>query len=170
MKILIVSDIHGRADLLAYLLDLHRDRDGLIFLGDGVRDLPDDCTDGGRKWFAGVAGNCDWLSFNAEGSFSDEICLDIDGYKVLAMHGHTQNVKSGYERSAVYASNREADILIFGHTHEALEKYIPEGEELGGHIFSKPLRIFNPGSLGAYSYGLLQIKNGQILFSHGRIK
>ncbi|MBE6667594.1 MAG: metallophosphoesterase family protein [Ruminococcaceae bacterium] len=170
MKILIVSDIHGRGYLLSDLLDIHFDRDGLIFLGDGVRDLPDDCTDGGRKWFTGVAGNCDWLSLNTDGSFPNEILLDIDGFKVLAMHGHTQNVKSGYERAAVYASKREADILLFGHTHETLEKYIPEGEKLGEHIFSRPLYIFNPGSLGAHSYGLLQIKNRQILFSHGSIK
>ena len=170
MKILIVSDIHGRGYLLSDLLDIHFDRDGLIFLGDGVRDIPDGCTDGGRKWFAGVSGNCDWLSFSAQSGFSEEIFLDADGFKILALHGHTQGVKSGYERAAVYASKRGADILLFGHTHEPLEKYIPEGEELLGHVFQKPLYLFNPGSLGAHSYGLLQIKNRQILFSHGSIK
>ena len=169
MKILIVSDIHGKGYLLSDLLDIHFDRDGLIFLGDGVRDLPDDCANGGRKWVAGVVGNCDWLSFNADAGFSNEICIYIDGFKILAMHGHTHGVKSGYEKAAVYASKREADILLFGHTHEPLEKYIPEGEEIEGHIFQKPMYIFNPGSLGAHSYGLLQIKNRQILFSHGSI-
>ena len=170
MKILIVSDIHGRGDLLCDLLELHRDRDGLVFLGDGIRDIFTDVTANGRKWFSGVAGNCDWMSFSSLYDFPEETFISADGFKILLMHGHTRGVKSGIEKAAVYASKSGADILLFGHTHRPLEKYISEESEIDGYAFSKPLWIFNPGSLSEHSYGLLQTKNGQLLFSHGSIK
>ena len=36
MKYLIASDAHGRSDLLYSAAKLHRDREGLIYLGDGI--------------------------------------------------------------------------------------------------------------------------------------
>ena len=170
MKILIVSDIHGRGDLLCELLELHRDREGLVFLGDGIRDIFTDVTADGRKWFSGVAGNCDWMSLSSLQDYPEETAIYADGYKILLMHGHTRGVKSGIEKAAVYASKSGADILLFGHTHKPLEKYIPEESKMDGYVFPKPLWIFNPGSLSEHSYGLLQIKNKQLLFSHGSIK
>jgi predicted phosphodiesterase len=85
------------------------------------------------------------------------------------LHGHTRGVKSGLESAIYAAAEREADVLLFGHTHELEDKYMPEGGTL-----KKPLRIFNPGSLGSSydgrgHFGLIQIKGGQILTSHGKI-
>ena len=41
MKLLIVSDVHGRHDRLRAVMDMHKNSDALIFLGDGLRDAFD---------------------------------------------------------------------------------------------------------------------------------
>ena len=172
MKFVVLSDIHGRADLAERAASSHPDRDGVLFLGDGIRDLSDTLT---RGLFGGVRGNCDESSFTG-GSYelSEELFLNLGEYNVIMMHGHTKDVKSGLDRAILYASLRGADVLLYGHTHEPLEKYFPAGYEIGGKKLQKPLWVFNPGSLGAswsgsHSYGLLQIKKGQLLLSHGEI-
>ena len=174
MKILILSDTHGRQDLVDEVLNIHKDRDGVIFLGDGIRDISYyDCTDNG-SFFAGVRGNCDsFFINNTEYEFSGELILRVEEYTVIMMHGHEHGVKGGIERAVAYAYERGADVLLFGHTHVPLERYYPEGSVVCGHRLDRPIRAFNPGSLGSSydgSYGLMQIRRGQLLFSHGKIK
>ena len=86
-------------------------------------------------------------------------------------HGHKYGVKRGIEVAAEAAIRKGADLLLYGHTHVPMEKYIPQGETVGDVILPKPLRIFNPGSLGDSegSFGVIEIRGGSILMSHGRI-
>lgn len=171
MRLLIVSDSHGRYERLSELLDSQHGIDALIFLGDGLADLERaDAYSRGLGVFA-VKGNCDSFSLRVREIAPEESVINLDGYRFLLMHGHTRGVKYGLTNAIYAAREREADILLFGHTHECLEKYIPEGEE---YSLEKPLRIFNPGSLGAsgdgYGYfGLIEIRKNGILMSHGRI-
>ena len=171
MRLLIVSDSHGRYERLSELLDRQRGIDALIFLGDGLADLERaDAYSRGFGVFA-VKGNCDSFSLRVRESAPEESVINLDGYRILLMHGHTRGVKYGLTNAIYAAREREADILLFGHTHECVEKYIPEGEE---YSLDKPLRIFNPGSLGAsgdgYGYfGLIEIRKNGILMSHGKI-
>ena len=39
MKIIVISDSHGAEFYIKKVLDMHRDADAAIFLGDGVRDF-----------------------------------------------------------------------------------------------------------------------------------
>ena len=176
--ILIISDVHGRNDLVCELLSANRNCDGVVFLGDGVRDIPSEeiCRlyETGR-FFAGVKGNCDPVFLrNTEYEYSDELTLRIAEYTVVMMHGHLHGVKSGIERAAAYAAQKGADVLLFGHTHAPTERYFPEGTELFGYTLTKPLWVFNPGSLassnGVHSYGRMSVSGGSLLFSHGEIK
>lgn len=171
MKLLVVSDIHGRYDRLRSVMDMHRDADALIFLGDGLRDLMRaDAYSYGFTVFS-VKGNCDGISFLTPAEdCPDELCFNFEGFRFFALHGHTRGVKSGTDRAIYAAMAREADILLYGHTHIPEERYLPEGIS----EYGKPLRIFNPGSLGASGdgkghFGLIQIKNGNILMSHGAL-
>lgn len=64
------------------------------------------------------------------------------------------------------ATENNADLVLFGHTHIPLERYIPT--EDGGFY------IFNPGSIGRSfdgksSYGIINITDKGILLSHGLI-
>ena len=167
MKIIVVSDIHGRGEYLDRVMSLNPDFDGVFFLGDGARDIDAEKITGSGRLFCGVLGNCDPLYTPLGYPFSEELLISPCEYTVMLTHGHAYSVKSGYERAAAYAYKRGADILLFGHTHIPMEKYYPAGSELGDIVTERPLWIMNPGSLREGSYGLLQTKKREILFSHG---
>ena len=157
-KYLVISDVHGRGDRVRELASRHRDAKAIFFLGDGLSDLPEVGIP-----IVSVRGNCD---FTIDRSTPEECMLDLGAGKILLMHGHRYGVKSGIERATLYAASRGADALLFGHTHLAEEHYFPAGE---GSLLERPLWVFNPGSLAAGEFGLLQIQNGQMLFSHGKL-
>ena len=166
MTLLIVSDSHGRSERLARLFELHKNADALIFLGDGLSDISRAGVESYGFTVFSVRGNCDglggsMLSLRAK----DELFFNFEGFSFLAMHGHTKGVKGSLASAVSEADKRGADVLLFGHTHEPRLTYLPEGE----YNLSKPLYLFNPGSLASYSYGLCEIRGGQILFSHGEI-
>ena len=169
--IVIFSDVHGRADRVRELVSRHRDATTFVFLGDGLRDVDESLFSARSAARRCVRGNCDAFSSGT----AEEALLDLGGIRLLLMHGHRASVKSGLDRALAYASARGADALLFGHTHLPEERYFSEGEELlDGTRLSRPMWAFNPGSLGEPrggkpSYGLLQIRNGQMLFSHGTL-
>lgn len=170
MKLLVVSDTHGKHARLSGLLDMHADADALIFLGDGLGDLwRADAYQRGMSVIS-LKGNCDGFSFFGDDA-PTELCQTVGGFKFFMLHGHTRSLKSGFDKAVAAAAAREADVVLFGHTHLALEKYLPEGEDVGGTLLKKPLRLFNPGSLGEKGeFGLIDIRNGQMLMSHGVYK
>lgn len=169
MKLLVVSDIHGRYERLSALLDMHRDADALIFLGDGLSDLMRADAYSRGISVSAVKGNCDGFSFFGEDA-PTELCQSFGGYRFLMLHGHTKGVKGSLDAAVAAAVARDADLLLYGHTHVAQEKYLPEGSEFMYGALSKPLRVFNPGSLGnSGEFGLIDIRGQNILMSHGKI-
>lgn len=177
MKLIVVSDIHGRYERLIDLMELHSDADALIFLGDGVRDLYRAGANLYPFTVYAVKGNCDVSSvFVSDGSKDAplELTFTLDGFRFYAIHGHSKGVKSSLEHALATAAKKGANVLLFGHTHEPVEKYIPAGENYGGVILASPLYAFNPGSLGESRdgkahFGLIEIRKGEILFSHGTL-
>ncbi len=171
MRILVLSDTHGRRARIDEVLSRQRGYDALLFLGDGLRDFDTEKTAG----LVSVRGNCDTFSlFGASADAPSERMIDADGFKLLAMHGHEHGVKSGIERAVLYAYKRGADALLFGHTHLPLERYYPAGSELCGVVTDRAMYAFNPGSLGSpraqeATFGVIEVRNGQMLFSHGRL-
>ena len=96
--------------------------------------------------FCLVPGNCDgW------GAATPPIKqITLAGKSILLSHGHRWGVKSSYDMAIVAARVAEADILLFGHTHNALCEQLDDG-----------LWMMNPGA-ARYSYGLIEIENGEI--------
>ena len=167
MKLLVISDIHGRYEKLERILALHGNSDAILFLGDGLRDIQR-LTDIPQTLIS-VRGNCDVFSFGSE-MIPAERLLCFDRFKILMMHGHEHSVKAGVGRAVRYAVAKDADILLYGHTHEREEKYFNIDDGIFDQKPSKPLYMFNPGSLGmSSSFGLIQIQNGSALFSHGTV-
>lgn len=176
MTFLILSDSHGRSDLVSEVLSLHKRCDGVIFLGDGIRDVSySDCVENGG-FYVGVRGNCDGIFQRIiDYEYSDELLLNLSEYTVIMMHGHLHGVKSGLDRAITYASKKGANVLLYGHTHLPFEKYYPEGTVINGYTLPRAMWAFNPGSLGSstdgkHHYGIMGIRNGNILFSHGEVK
>ena len=96
--------------------------------------------------------------------------LCFEGFRFFIIHGHTRSVKNNMNRAILASRTKGADVLLYGHTHIPEDKYIPEDED-----GSKPLRLFNPGSLGASwdgegHFGIIEIRNGNILTSLGVLK
>ena len=166
MDILIASDTHGRRDHLATLFD--RTKMGvLLFLGDGLRDLNvlhDSVT------VRAVRGNCDFF-----GADVPETRVEVFGNcRIFMTHGHRFGVKHQLDAAVSAAVAAEADILLYGHTHEPLRRTLPCGVTVGGVELKKPLQIFCPGSLGeprggAPSFGTLTLRDGAWLLAHGTL-
>lgn len=166
MTLLIVSDTHGKSERLQRLFELHKRADALIFLGDGIADI--DRANARKYGFTvfSVRGNCDAMGgsiFSLKAK--DELSFNFEGFNFFAIHGHKYGVKSSISPAIAAASKNQADVLLFGHTHTPINTYIPEGE----YNLNKPLYLFNPGSLSEFSYGLCEIRNRQLLFSHGEL-
>ena len=98
-----------------------------------------------------VPGNCDWGQTG-----EPERLLEIEGVRILMLHGHTRHVKSS-PMAAVYAAREYgADVLLFGHTHVPLVDY------------DGTLWVMNPGAAGDYTRptcGLLTIREGIVTCS-----
>lgn len=172
MKILVLSDSHGASHRIERVLSLNKDYDAVLFLGDGLTDLYSVPSSG----VISVRGNCDMSYLWKEGAKAPaEQMMTFDGFKFLMVHGHTLSVKSGIESAMRYAYGSGADVLLYGHTHVRCERYFPEESEFCGIVTDRPMYAFNPGSIGeprdgAPSFGVIEIRNGQILFSHGELK
>ncbi len=172
--LLILSDCHGnrltlRAALAAQLKAPH----GVIFLGDGLRDLAClDLSQQGINLYA-VRGNCDGFDYS-EPNEPQQRLLTLGNVKMCLMHGHTHHVKSGWQMAAAHAATLGADILLFGHTHTPLEEHLPAGTTLGGVTLEKPLTLFNPGTIaGGWgrrpTFGTLTIRDGSFILGHGEV-
>lgn len=95
-----------------------------------------------------VRGNCDWCAG------PDELVVDVEGVRFLLTHGHRYYAKSGLDWLVDAGREKGADMVCFGHTHEALNM------PLGG------VWLFNPGTAGGIharpGYGVLMVENGRV--------
>ena len=147
MKLLVLADVHGRRDAVERALEQQPDCRTVLFLGDGLRDMEDIEECHPERVFAMVPGNCDFSAL------LPVTRLEIyEGKRVLMTHGHRYHVKYGLTTVCLAAEERQADILLFGHTHQTLQEY------------RDGLYILNPGSLGyGGTYGLVEITPAGIM-------
>ena len=168
MKILVFSDSHNNSGLMEEAVHANLAApassgrlEAVFFLGDGITDFERIAKAFPGPRYAAVLGNCDGYRLLAGGSY--EKIVEVGGLRFLLMHGHRHGVKNGIQRAADYAIAKGADVLLFGHTHEAFDETI-DGSD-GGSV-----RCINPGTVGAWfnaSFALLEIRDGTLLCSFG---
>ena len=147
MKILVISDVHGRRDAVERVLSQQPDARTVLFLGDGLREVEDVADIHPERTFLTVPGNCDFAALQPAARLEW-----LGGKKVFITHGHKYNVKYGLYTVEMAARERGADIVVFGHTHQPLQEYV-DG-----------LYMLNPGSLGyGETYGLLDISSAGVM-------
>lgn len=141
MRILVISDSHGRTSALREVLELHGAPD-VIFLGDGLRDIEEMESLYPDRRFYKVAGNCD---FGAAEPLTGR--LEIAGRRIFYTHGHAYHVKYGLRELKDAARRDGADIVLYGHTHAAFSEY------------DDGLYVMNPGAVSGSDacYGLVDI-------------
>lgn len=165
MTILVLSDSHGNCTALQKAVDLAGNVDAIIHLGDGYRQMAHLRLPDVPVYF--VLGNGEDMQMMRRDDVKRELLVDFEGIKILMMHGHTHNVKFGVDRALMHAAELEADVLLFGHTHQPYHKK--------HRVFDKEIDVFNPGSVGepkfgsVGSFGIVTIRDGQLLFSWGEV-
>lgn len=144
LRILVVSDTHGDRRQLYRLVEEHPEARYLLHLGDGAADTDDlllDCA----VTVLQVAGNCDFSS-----SYPVEQEHTFGGVPFFFTHGHRYGVKGGTAHLEAEARRRQAQIALFGHTHQPLVHY------------TDGLYLLNPGSLRyGGSYAMVDIESGK---------
>lgn len=129
MKVLIVSDTHGRDSGLEAAVEKEAPFDMLVHCGD-VED---------REIFieALADGPCCIVSGNND-FYTDlprEAVIELAGKRVLVTHGHYYGISGGTDRLVNAAKCQGCEIVMFGHIHTPMLK-----EENG-------VLLINPGSL-----------------------
>ncbi|MBQ9806517.1 MAG: YfcE family phosphodiesterase [Clostridia bacterium] len=165
MELLIFSDSHGKPDAMREAISRQvRRPDGVLFLGDGVRDA--ELLEQDIPWYM-VRGNCDWFG----GERPDEIVMALEGHTLLLTHGHRYSVKSGLGALLSHAAEVGADVVVYGHTHTPDLQIVDTGEVVSGKPLEKPIYLFNPGSIGSFSrqFGTLTLRPDCVFFSHGTL-
>ncbi|MCF8011300.1 MAG: metallophosphoesterase [Clostridiales bacterium] len=149
MRVLVLSDTHG--DLKNALYALQKEQyDIILHAGDFVRDAGELAAQVKVPLYK-VLGNCDVYDLGVEKQI-----IELEGKKILLIHGHQLKVKTTYQRLLYCAAEENADAVVFGHTHEPL------------NIEQDGILLFNPGSTSRpkhgqqSSYGIMEIKGDKI--------
>lgn len=155
MRILVVSDTHGDLYSFRKAVQEQKSAEIIIHCGDSQGELEQMKMLYPDKAFIAVKGNCDFGS-----TLPTVEVRTIENKKLFITHGHLYNAKMTLYNLCCAAREQHADIVIFGHTHNALAEY------------DDGLYILNPGSLNGYyaSYAYIDITDQGIMTNIVRLK
>lgn len=145
MKIILVSDSHGKDEALETILTQYPDADAYVHCGD-IEAGPDMFPQ-----FVTVRGNNDLYY-----EYPEEQVLHIAGHGIYVTHSHRFMYSRRLEQMAEKAKSLDCDLVFYGHTHIAAD------ETVNG------VRIINPGSLWRSrdgrgpSYAIVTIDKGSV--------
>lgn len=157
MKVLLMSDTHGRLDNAKMIIErlLPDHLDAVLHCGDYIHDTTSLARDYPSINFYAVPGNCDL--FYGGGTESDKLVM-LENVPIFMTHGHRYDVKWGsYDSLIDDAQAHDAKVAVCGHSHEA---YIDKKDGV---------LVINPGSLTLPrdsfhpSYALLELQDGKVL-------
>ena len=150
MRAIVVSDSHNDISSLERAIDSQGKLDLIIHLGDIARDVDYIESNYYPVKVVSVLGNNDFRHDDYER------VIDFDGHKIFLCHGHTQSVRSGYERLEATARSKGCEAALFGHTHLSVLEKRDDG-----------FIILNPGSVSKPrgckpSFAVLETENGKL--------
>ena len=149
MKVLVVSDYHGRHDLLRKAIGQEAPIDMLIHAGDIEGNLEKILGPKREYTVRAVAGNMDW-GYELDSAIS----FDMGGHKVFLTHGHHYGVHYTMANLREAAENCCADVAIFGHTH------MPFLEEQNDILLLNPGSVAKPRQAGLKkTYAVIEIND-----------
>lgn len=145
MKILSVTDSHGRLDFLIKMWE--KEKPDIVFCtGDYTEDVVELSYIYPQSEYYIVRGNCDFGDYNNQ----DRIKLEVGKNKFFLTHGHLYGVKRDYNYLELEVRKEGVNYCIFGHTH------IPYLETKDGVTF------FNPGAARDKLYGVIEIVDDKV--------
>lgn len=141
-KILVVSDSHGKTDILDRLYKMYPDCDYYLHAGDSC-DLKENLG-----VFLTVKGNNDRYITN------DQMVLKVGSHNIYMTHGHKMFL---FEKNIIARSNNfGCDIFIHGHTHKPYYNCVS-----GIHVMC-PGSLAYPRSTLGETYIILEIDKERI--------
>lgn len=126
MKIVVLSDTHGDAEVISTVFNQEQDADVFFHCGDSELSYNDDHFNDMIR----VKGNCDF-----DNDFEHDIIVNLDDRKVFITHGHLYDIKTSLAKVSEKAQETGVDFVFFGHSHL-----------LGAEVINDVL-FLNPGSL-----------------------
>ena len=150
MKVLIVSDTHGRRGELEEIIELEKPFQFLIYCGD---------VEGDEEYIRQTAG-CDCVFVKGNNDFFSNLsgseCFILEGFRVMVTHGHLYGVSLNTAMLEEEARSRGVQIVMFGHTHR------PYLEEKDGLILMNPGSVSYPRQQGRLpGYAVMEIRRNQ---------
>lgn len=148
MTVLVLSDSHRDLTNMRKAIDREMPR-AIFHLGDHDGDaallqkefphIPMYC----------VCGNCD----NPFPIAPETQVVELEGVRIFAAHGHKHNVKYGHMNFYMATREQNAQLGLFGHSHQ------PLCEEHDG------LWLLNPGTCKGYggTYGVAYVHQGRVV-------
>ncbi len=123
MKLVVMSDSHGDKETVKAVSALPAD--AVFHCGDSELSFDDPVLHNMHR----VRGNCD-----SDRRFPSSVLVEVQGKKVLAVHGHEHDVKLSLMGLYYSAKELSADVVLFGHSH------------LYGAEMKEGILFLNPGS------------------------
>lgn len=160
MRILALSDTHGEASNLAWLIKkLGPSVSMAIHCGDGVLDFSSLPPGSAIPPLVAVRGNGD------SSSLPLFRVVEALGKRVLVVHGHAYGVYDTRGRLAEAAMDFKCCLALYGHTH------VPAREDFPGLVIANPGSLSRPRSIIGPSFALIDIEEGaDIVLSFFRIE
>ncbi|MGM9642022.1 MAG: YfcE family phosphodiesterase, partial [Eubacteriales bacterium] len=161
--ILVLSDSHENTGTLKKALSLCPDADLIVHLGDGIAYLTFSLPDDTEKRTILIEGNGEYFGnvrTDARNRLKAKktVLIEFEGKKIFMTHGHLFDVKWGLSHILARGYEEGADIILFGHTHRPLCRYVPVGTPLDfTKATTRPILLFNPGTVGRwpeYTFGV----------------
>ncbi|MCF0116083.1 MAG: metallophosphoesterase family protein [Erysipelotrichaceae bacterium] len=125
MKIVVVSDNHGRREPIEDIYNKHY-KEAYCFIHCGDSELPNSAMDG----YVVVQGNNDYY-----GSYPEARVVELGKHKALIIHGHRQMVYRDLSVLMYRAERNDCDLVFYGHTH------------IFSFVQEEGMTLLNPGSL-----------------------
>ncbi len=146
MKVMLVSDTHGRDTNLERAVEAEAPFDMLIHCGDVE----------GREFFVEALAECPCCIVAGNNDFFSDLPreeeVDLRGNRVLVTHGHYYGVSLGEFGVLDEAASRGCQAVFFGHTHK------PVIVEENGILAINPGSLSYPRQIGRKpSYAVLEI-------------
>jgi len=149
MKILVLSDSHSSLYLMRQAVSRIRPN-AIVHLGDYYDDGQVLAEENPNIAFYQVPGNCD--RYRMSGFSPETLCFEVCEIRLFMTHGHLHQVKAGLYRLLADAREKQAQAVLYGHTH------IPDCR------FEDGMWILNPGSSGnGGTVGVIEVESGRIL-------
>ena len=146
MKVLVVSDTHGRNTKFEQAVEKEKPFDYLIHCGD-VESNPLSIASTAGCLCTMVAGNNDFFL-----DLPKEARISLMGHKIFVCHGHHHRVSMGIFGIEDACRSRDCRIALFGHTHRPLI------QEENGILFVNPGSLTFPRQEGRRpSYAVLEL-------------